>query len=146
MVAGGLIQIRDNVSGFEIAANGTPEAFELRKSPRTLESTWARTTTDAAMVTEPPLPEPKENDKSKDEKEADAKKAAPVKDEAKIQLEDNDAGLELMANGTPEIFPLRGNPKSVPSTWARGTVDMVDPNGKVADINRKMPNNPDKSR
>ena len=78
MVAGGLIQIRDNVSGLEIAANGTPEAFELRKTPRTLESTWARKTTDASMVTEPPVPETKENDKSKDEK------AAPVKDEAKI--------------------------------------------------------------
>ena len=140
MVAGGLIQIRDNVSGLEIAANGTPEAFELRKAPRTLESTWARTTTDASMVTEPPVPEPKENDKSKDEK------AAPVKDEAKIQLEDNDAGLELMANGTPETFPLRGHKKSVPETWARGTVDMVDPNGKVAKIDRKMPNNPDRSR
>jgi len=56
MVAGGLIQIRDNVSGLEIAANGTPEAFELRKAPRTLEATWARTTTDASMVTEPPVP------------------------------------------------------------------------------------------
>jgi len=51
-----------------------------------------------------------------------------------------------MANGTPEVFPLRGNPKSIPATWARGTVDMVDPDGKVADIKRKMPNNPDVSR
>ena len=65
---------------------------------------------------------------------------------AAIQLGDNEAGLELMANGTPEVFPLRGHPKSVPSTWARGTVDMVDPDGKVADIKREMPENPDKSR
>ena len=66
--------------------------------------------------------------------------------EAAVQLGDNDAGLELMANGTPETFPLRGHKKSVPETWARGTVDMVDPNGKVAKIDRKMPNNPDRSR
>jgi len=50
-----------------------------------------------------------------------------------------------MANGTPEVFPLRGNPKAVAATWARGTVDMVDPNGKVADINRNI-ENPDTSR
>jgi len=51
-----------------------------------------------------------------------------------------------MANGTPEVFPLRGNPKAVAATWARGTVDMVDPNGEVAKIGRDMPENPDKSR
>jgi hypothetical protein len=51
-----------------------------------------------------------------------------------------------MANGTPEVFPLRGNPKAITATWARGTVDMVDPDGKVTDILRKMPNNPDRSR
>jgi len=51
-----------------------------------------------------------------------------------------------MANGTPEVFPLRGNPKSIPATWVRGTTDMVDPDGKVAKIDRKMPNNPDRSR
>jgi len=51
-----------------------------------------------------------------------------------------------MANGTPEVFPLRGHPKAVPATWARGTVDMVDPDGKVANINRKVENNPDRSR
>jgi len=28
-----------------------------------------------------------------------------------------------MANGTPETFPLRGNAKTIESTWVRGTVD-----------------------
>lgn len=65
---------------------------------------------------------------------------------AAVQIGDNESGLEVMANGTPETFPLRGNPKTVQQTWARGTVDMVDPDGKVADIKREMPNNPDKSR
>jgi hypothetical protein len=51
-----------------------------------------------------------------------------------------------MANGTNEVFPLRGHPKAIPATWARGTTDMVDPDGKVSKIDRKMPNNPDKSR
>jgi hypothetical protein len=59
---------------------------------------------------------------------------------------DNEAGLEVMANGSAETFPLRGNPKAITATWARGTVDMVDPDGKVADINRTMINNPDRSR
>jgi hypothetical protein len=126
------------------------------------------------MVKEPPTEEQKKNssvsdekedDRSKEEKEADAKKAAaapakdaaaapakedaaaaPAKEAAAVQLEDNESGLEVMANGTAETFPLRGHPKSVPATWARGTVDMVDPDGKVADIKREMPNNPDKSR
>jgi len=51
-----------------------------------------------------------------------------------------------MANGTPEVFPLRGNPKAIAATWARGTVDMVDPDGKLAKIDRDMPGNPDVSR
>jgi len=51
-----------------------------------------------------------------------------------------------MANGTPEVFPLRGNPKAIAATWARGTVDMVDPDGKLAKIDRDMPVNPDVSR
>ena len=98
------------------------------------------------MVKEDPLPTEKDDERSKDEKAADAKKGAAPAKEAKIQLEDNEAGLELMANGTPETFPLRGNPKTVPETWARGTVNMVDPNGKVAKIDRKVDNNPDRSR
>ena len=28
-----------------------------------------------------------------------------------------------MANGTPEVFPLRGNPTKVEATWVRGTTD-----------------------
>lgn len=36
---------------------------------------------------------------------------------------DNGAVLEIMANGTPEVFPLRGNAKTIESTWSRGTVD-----------------------
>jgi len=63
-----------------------------------------------------------------------------------LQLADNESGLEVMANGSAETFPLRGNPKSIPETWVRGTTDMVDPDGKVAKIDRKMPNNPDRSR
>ena len=51
-----------------------------------------------------------------------------------------------MANGGIEVFPLRGHPKAIAATWARGTTDMVDDDGKVADIARDMPNNPDKSR
>ena len=51
-----------------------------------------------------------------------------------------------MANGTAEVFPLRGNPKAITATWERGTTNMVDPDGKVADIARTMVNNPDKSR
>jgi len=63
-----------------------------------------------------------------------------------LQLADNESGLEVMANGSAETFPLRGHPKSIPATWVRGTTDMVDPDGKVAKIDRKMPNNPDRSR
>jgi len=51
-----------------------------------------------------------------------------------------------MANGTPEVFPIRGNPKAITATWERGTTNMVDPDGKVAKIDRKMDNNPDRSR
>jgi|TARA_B110001450_G_C17549394_1_gene452001 hypothetical protein len=51
-----------------------------------------------------------------------------------------------MANGGIEVFPLRGHPKAISATWDRGTVNMVDPDGKVADIARTMPNNPDISR
>ena len=51
-----------------------------------------------------------------------------------------------MANGGIEVFPLRGHPKAIAATWARGTTDMVDDDGKVADISRDMSNNPDKSR
>ena len=51
-----------------------------------------------------------------------------------------------MANGTPEVFPLRGNPKSIPATWARGTVDMVDPDGGIAKADHNKGNNPDVSR
>ena len=36
---------------------------------------------------------------------------------------DNIAGLEIMANGTPEVFPLRGHPTAIEATWARGTTD-----------------------
>ena len=36
---------------------------------------------------------------------------------------DNISGLEIMANGTPEVFPLRGNPTKVEATWVRGTTD-----------------------
>ena len=39
-----------------------------------------------------------------------------------------------MANGGTEVFPLRGHPKAIAATWARGTTDMVDDDGKVADI------------
>ena len=28
-----------------------------------------------------------------------------------------------MANGTPEVFPLRGHPTAIEATWARGTTD-----------------------
>lgn len=41
---------------------------------------------------------------------------------------------------------MRGHPKALLATWARSTVDMVDPNGKVADIMRDIPGNPDISR
>ena len=51
-----------------------------------------------------------------------------------------------MANGTKEIFPLRGNPKAITATWARGTVDMVDPNGGIAKDNHNGDANPDTSR
>lgn len=30
-----------------------------------------------------------------------------------IQTKDNEAGLEVMANGSAETFPLRGNPRTV---------------------------------
>jgi len=51
-----------------------------------------------------------------------------------------------MANGSAETFPLRGHPTKIESTWVRGTVDMVDPDGKVAKIDRKVTNDPDRSR
>ena len=51
-----------------------------------------------------------------------------------------------MANGSAETFPLRGHPTSLEQTWSRGTTDMVDSDGKVAKIDRKDPENPDKSR
>jgi hypothetical protein len=51
-----------------------------------------------------------------------------------------------MANGTPEVFPLRGHPKAIAATWERGTTNMVDPDGKVLNTDRDMPENPDKSR
>ena len=51
-----------------------------------------------------------------------------------------------MANGTPEVFPLRGNPKAITATWARGTVDMVDPNGGIAKADHNKDANPDTSR
>jgi hypothetical protein len=51
-----------------------------------------------------------------------------------VQVGDNEAGFETIANGTPEAFELRGHPKNIEETWGRGTVDMVDPNAKVADI------------
>jgi hypothetical protein len=52
-----------------------------------------------------------------------------------------------MANGTPETFPLRGHPRTLQQIWSHNSaVDGVDSNGKVADIKRKMPNNPDRSR
>ena len=34
----------------------------------------------------------------------------------------------------------------VTKTWERGTTNMVDDNGKVSDPNRKMENNPERSR
>lgn len=37
-------------------ANGTPEVFPLRGHPTSIPATWARTTTDAAMVKEDPVP------------------------------------------------------------------------------------------
>jgi len=40
---------------------------------------------------------------------------------------------------------LRLPVKAVESTWARGTVNMVDPDGKVEKISRGT-ENPDKSR
>ena len=71
---------------------------------------------------------------------------APAKESA-IQLADNDSGIETMANGTPEDFSnVRGFPKEITKTWARGTTDMVDSDAGVADINRKMVNNPDAAR
>ena len=38
---------------------------------------------------------------------------------------DNVAGLEIMANGTPETFPLRGNRKTIEATWVRGTTNSA---------------------
>ena len=32
---------------------------------------------------------------------------------------DNISGLEIMANGTPEVFPLRGHPMKIEDTWGR---------------------------
>ena len=40
-----------------------------------------------------------------------------------IQRGDNISGLEIMANGTPETFPLRGNAKAIEATWVRGTTN-----------------------
>ena len=83
---------------------------------------------------------------------APAKDAAPAKedkpvDKKAIQLEDNEAGLENQANGTPIDFTnVRGNPSSIEKTWSRGTTDMVDSDGKVSDIGREMKENPDVSR
>ena len=65
-----------------------------------------------------------------------------------VQVGDNEAGIETMANGTPEDFSnVRGFPKAITDTWLRGTAtDKVNPDGKVDDINRKVGNNPDTSR
>ena len=30
-----------------------------------------------------------------------------------------------MANGTPEVFPLRGNAKKIEDTWVRGTTNSA---------------------
>ena len=65
-----------------------------------------------------------------------------------VQVGDNEAGIETMANGTPEDFSnVRGFPKAITDTWLRGTAtDKVDPNGKVLSITRDIPGNPDISR
>ena len=39
--------------------------------------------------------------------------------------QDNLSGLEIMANGTPEVFPLRGNAKKIEDTWVRGTTNSA---------------------
>jgi hypothetical protein len=41
---------------------------------------------------------------------------------------------------------LRGHSISLEQTWSRGTVDSVDPEGKVLDTAREMKENPDISR
>jgi len=98
----------DNISGLEIMANGTPEVFPLRGNAKKIEDTWVRGTTNNKMVPESLSSPP----------------AAPAK-AALIQLEkgDNISGLEIMANGTPEVFPLRGHPTAIESTWVRGTTN-----------------------
>ena len=61
--ANSLIQLQDNGAGVDIAANGTPlDLTTTRGNPKTLQETWSRTTTDATMVKETPMPS-----KSKDE-------------------------------------------------------------------------------
>jgi len=74
----------------------------------------------------PPKKEVKEAKKGPGKKAAAAAPAAPA-EESEIQLYkgDNINGLEIMANGTPEVFPLRGHPTSIPSTWARTTTDAA---------------------
>jgi len=67
---------------------------------KNIEKTWSRDTVDDSML--------------------------PA-DSQSIQLNkgDNISGLEIMANGTPETFPLRGHPTSIEKTWVRGTTDSA---------------------
>jgi len=64
-----------------------------------------------------------------------------------VQLQDNEAGVDIQANGTPIHHALaKYKVGGVRGTWARGTTNMVDDNGKVSDPGRKMDNNPERSR
>ena len=107
-----------------VVPEDAPEAkalIQLYANPKTttdkepVEATWVRGTTDDKMVPPaPPAPTPAEKAKA----DKAAKKAAPAKEaapeakegapeaapEAKtaIQLGDNVAGFEIIANGTPE--------------------------------------------
>ena len=116
----------DNIAGLDVQANGTPvmHALNGKRNISSVEATWVRGTTDSSMVKEP-----------KPEKAAN------------IQLGDNVAGIDIQANGTPVRHALALNDVGgVRGTWERGTTNMVDDNGKVADPQRKMVNNPERSR
>jgi hypothetical protein len=71
-----------------------------KRNISSVEKTWVRATTDSKMV--PP-------------------------ESKKVQLDDNVAGLDIQANGTPVMHELNGkrNMSSAPKTWIRGTTNAA---------------------